>query len=106
MEKMCKYSNPALFMDLLHAVLTKRGQKIIINLKIKRNIRKILIPTHTLCSSVDVEFPVSPTLLSIVFKCLYDLPSVSLSLIFVKICLPKSKWFPESKVKVNVLNVS
>jgi hypothetical protein len=44
--------------------------------------------------------------LSVVFKSLGDLLSVSLSLILWKSASPKHKWFPKCKVWVTVLNQS
>jgi hypothetical protein len=49
---------------------------------------------------------VTPMLSSVVFKSLCDLLRVALTLIFLKIYLPKSKWYQKGKVKVNVLHLS
>jgi hypothetical protein len=54
-----------------------------------------------------MKLSVSPMLSSAVLKSLRDLLlSVFPALHFVKICLPESKWYPQSKVKVTVLNLS
>jgi hypothetical protein len=59
------------------------------------------------CSSVDTKkLSLSPTLLSIVLKSLYDLLSVSLLLILWKSSSPKASGAHKSKVKLNMLNWS
>jgi hypothetical protein len=84
-------SQPTLCVDLVHTVLTKCGQKLIINKKKSKEISKAKISSscRVVSSSGDAELSVSPTLLSAVLKLLCDLLFPALH--FVKICSPNAQ---------------
>jgi hypothetical protein len=97
------YRKTALFTDLLHTLLAKHSWKTIINFNNQKKFHKN--PMSTLCSWTHFA------LLSVVFKSLYNLLSVSLALNFRNMCLPKSKVkvmviLPNQKGHIMSLNLS
>jgi hypothetical protein len=90
-------SKPALLADLLHMGLSNHSEKMIINLKIKENLKtKFQIPTNIKSSQLVLCYRQLHWSHWVNDECF---PTLN----FVNIYLPQIKWCPQNKVKVNVL---
>jgi hypothetical protein len=84
------YSEPTLFTDSLHMVLTRCGQKTIIKKKeiFKTKNCKLVRGPAWLSGCREALSPVF-------VSCVKSLCDLRLTPDFVKICLPESKWCPK-----------